>query len=143
MISEGIAELALEALLGAEADEVGAAILQPLGIPYDPAVAAAVREAWEMLRPVRTNLAMMLDERTVSRQDARDYLRTWRLEDDEFIDRSLASLLARNWKPYESCYTDGLALCRRYVNGDPGRFQRLLAEPLIPVDLVGAGPATP
>jgi len=35
-----------------------------------------------------------------------------------------------------SCYTDGLALCRQFVRGDPARFQRLLAEPLIPRELV-------
>lgn len=78
VISEGIAELALESLVGSEADEVGAAVLRPLGIPYDPSVAAIVREACEMLKPVRPNLAISLDEQGTSRQDAWDYLRTWR-----------------------------------------------------------------
>jgi len=140
MISEGIAELALEVLLGSEADAVGATVLRPLAIPYDAAVAAVVRKAWEMLRPVRPNLAMMLDEQQISRHEAWDYLRTWRLEEDDYIDRALASLLERRWKPYESCYTDGLALCRQFVRGDPARFQRLLAEPLIPHDLIGETP---
>jgi hypothetical protein len=140
MISEGIAELALEALLGSEADEVGAAVLRPLAIPYDAAVASVARKAWEMLRPVRPNLAMMLDEHEIPRQEAWEYLRTWRLEEDEYIDRTLASLLERRWKPYESCYTDGLTLCRQFVHGDPARFQRLLAEPLIPRDLVDETP---
>jgi hypothetical protein len=97
---------------------------------------ASRRKAWQLLRPVRPNVVMLLDEHGTSRQEAWDYLRTWRLEEDEYIDRTLASLVERRWKPYESCYTDGLALCRQFVRGDPARFQRLLAEPLIPVDLV-------
>lgn len=136
MLSEGLAELALEALLGSQVDEVGAAVLCPLGIPYDAPVAAAVRRTSEMLGAVRTNLAMMLDDDTISRRQAWDYLRTWRLEDDEYVNRALASLLNRFWKPYESCYTDGLDLCRRFVDGDPAKFQRLLSEPLIPHDLL-------
>jgi hypothetical protein len=141
MMSEGIAELALEALLGSDADEVGAAVLRPLGIPYDAPVAAVVRETWEMLQSVRPNVAMMLDDKALSRREAWEYLRTWRLEENDYIDRSVASVLDGFWKPYESCYTEGLGLCRRFVDGDPLRFQRLLVEPLIPDDLVNETPS--
>ena len=39
------------------------------------------------------------------------------------------------WRSYIFCYTAGLPLCRSYVQGDPARFERLLAEQLVPADL--------
>ena len=139
MMSEGIAELALEALLGAEAEEVGASVLRPLGIPYDPTIATVVRQAQELLLPVRANVAIMLDERSISPENAWEYARRWLLEEDEDIDRTMDSLTTRFWKPYESCYPQGLQLCRRFVAGDPSRFDRLLHEQLTPADLLDCG----
>lgn len=135
LMSEGIAMLALEALLGAEAEQMGASVLRPLGIPYDPTVAAVVRQAQELLLPVRANLAIMLDEESISRESAWDYARRWLLDDDQDIDRTIDSLTQRFWRPYESCYPEGLDLCRRFVDGDPARFRRLLYEQLTPADL--------
>ena len=44
------------------------------------------------------------------------------------------------WRAYIYCYVEGLPLCRRFVAGDPARFERLLSEQLIPADLAaGAG----
>jgi hypothetical protein len=33
---------------------------------------------------------------------------------------------------------EGLPLCRRFVGGDPARFQRLLTEQLVAADLTAA-----
>ena len=39
------------------------------------------------------------------------------------------------WRAYISCYVEGLPLCRRFVAGDPARFERLITEQLLPSDL--------
>jgi hypothetical protein len=138
LISEGIACHALEALLASAAEEVAARCLQPLGIPFDVETARAVREAGQLLLGVRPNIAIMLDEGEVPAEAIYAYARRWMLEDDRLVARSLESLKARAWRPYESCYPAGLDLCRRYTGGDAGRFRELLHRQLTPAQLSGA-----
>ena len=42
------------------------------------------------------------------------------------------------WRAYVFCYSEGVALCRRFVGGDPARFARLIDEQLLPADLAAA-----
>jgi hypothetical protein len=42
------------------------------------------------------------------------------------------------WRAYSHCYTEGLRLCRGWVDGDPDRFERLITEQVLPDDLAGA-----
>lgn len=134
LISEGLASYALEALLGTDAEQLAAACLEPAGIAYDHETASAVREAEEVLLPVRSNVAMMLHAGATSQQ-AHDYARAWLLDDDEQVAEAIKHLKARSWRPYESCYPVGLALCRQYVATDSRRFQDLLRRQLTPADL--------
>lgn len=134
VISEGLACHAVEALLGDRAEQIATDCLRPAGIAYDHETAAAVRQAEALLLPVRSNIALMLDGGATSRQ-ARDYARAWLLDDNEQIDRAIAHLEGRSWRPYESCYPVGLTLCRRYVATDRHRFHDLLHRQLIPADL--------
>lgn len=134
LLSEGIACHALEVLLGEEAEEVAARCLRPLGISYDAEIAATIREAEQLLLGVRPNIAIMLDEEYVSREQARAYARRWMLQDDEQVDRAVASLEGRVWRPLESCYPAGLEFCRRFTSGDPARFRRLLHEQMTPAE---------
>ncbi len=137
LIAEGIAMVAPEILLGEEIEEVSARCLQPLGIVYDTAGSAAVRQAKELLLSVRTNLALMLDEGQIDQAGMRAYARRWLLEDDSYVNRVVESMRDRRWPPYESCYTEGLHACRRFVGGDPERFGQLLREQLTPATLSG------
>jgi hypothetical protein len=134
LLAEGIACHAIEALLGDQAEEIGGQCLRPLGIPYEPDIARVVREAQPLLAGVRPNIAMMLDEHATPAQ-ARAYARRWMIEDDQYVDRRVKNLEQRLWRPYESCYTDCLALCRHFADGDLSRFRRLLHEQLTPSDL--------
>jgi predicted nucleotidyltransferase len=134
LLSEGLACCALEALLGDEAEQIAADCLRQAGIPYDPETAAAVREAETLLLPVRSNIAMMLHAGATA-MDVRAYARTWLLDEPEQIDEAIGHLKARAWRPYESCYPVGLALCRSYTAGQPERFRELLNRQLIPEDL--------
>lgn len=130
LMAEGIAMLAPEMLLGDEIEDVGAACLRPLGIDYDVIGSAAVRQAHELLLPVRANLALMLDEDRIDPEGMWTYARRWLLEDDDYVARVVENVCERHWPPYESCYTEGLRLCRAFVGGDPRQFNRLLREQL-------------
>ena len=134
VISEGMACYAMEALLGDDAERIAADCLRPTGIAYDHETAAAVRRAEDLLLPVRSNIALMLDAAANSAQ-AREYARTWLRDEPEQIDKAIADLESRSWLPYESCYPVGLTLCRRYVAADPRRFRDLLTRQLTPADL--------
>lgn len=134
IVAEGIAQLALEMLLGDDADAVGAQCLRPLGIAYDVGAAALYRRAEEMLLPIRANVAMLLDDgRSVD--EMASYARRWMLEDDEFVDGYIEALSSDRWPPYESCYAESLPLCRSYLGGDSALFARLLREQRTPEDL--------
>ena len=134
VVAEGIAMLAHKILLGEDAERFGAEILGPLGIPYDAETAATVRSTQEALTSVGPNLVQLLAEGRIARDEARGYARRWLIGPDKLIDRSVA-LLDQPWPTYALCYPMGLALARRFVNGDPERFRRLLAEQLTPEEL--------
>lgn len=134
VISEGLACHAITALLGDDAEKIAADCLKPRGIAYDHETAAVVRRAEELLLGVRSNIALMLHDGTPSAQ-AHEYARTWLLDESEQIDKAIAHLEDRSWRPYESCYPVGLAVCQRYVATDPRRFHDLLHRQLTPADL--------
>jgi hypothetical protein len=134
VVAEGIATLAHEALLGQDADRVGAEILGPLGIDYDAETAAIVRETQRTLSSVGPNVVQMLAEGQIRREEARPYARRWLIGPDEVIDKGVA-LLDEPWPEYSLCYPAGHALARRFVAGDAERFGRLLREPLTPKQL--------
>jgi hypothetical protein len=45
-------------------------------------------------------------------------------------------LIPSIWRPYESCYPEGLEHCRRFTADDPARFRRLLHEQITPAQLL-------
>ena len=135
LVSEGIAMIALEQLLGDEAHAVGAACLRPLGIGYDEDVAAEVAAAQLQLLPVRANLAMRMDEGRADAESALAYARRWLLEPDPYAQKIVQRMQAEPWPPYESCYPEGMALCRAFCAREDGGFRRLLTEPLTPGDV--------
>ena len=61
------------------------------------------------------------------------YLERWALLPRNRAEKTVEFLTDPTWRAYISCYVEGLPLCRRFVAGDPARFQRLLSEQLIPV----------
>ena len=136
LLAEGLADLGLEVLVGARPEPVLAAHLQPLGIHYDADVVAAVANAAEALAAVRGNVALLLNEEGADAEEAIAYLERWALLPRNRAEKALEFLTDPTWRAYISCYVEGLPLCRRFVAGDPARFQRLLSEQLLPSDLV-------
>jgi hypothetical protein len=139
LVAEGLADLALEIVLGPDLHEVVASVLHPLGIRYDVEAVAAVGEASEPLAAVRANAALLLHDRAAGEDAAVDELVRWGLQSRDRATKALAFLTHPTWRSYIFCYVEGVRRCRTFVGGDPARFDRLLAEQLVPEDLVAPG----
>ncbi len=138
LLAEGLADLALEALLGERPEPVVAEHLSPLGVPYDAEVVAAVASAGEALAAVRGNVALLLHRDGAGPEDAVAAFERWALLPRRRAEKAVQFLTDPTWRAYIFCYVEGLSLCRRFVGGDPARFERLLTEQLTPADLVAA-----
>jgi hypothetical protein len=135
LISEGIAGLAPEILLGEEAQDVTAAHVAGRSVAYDPGLSRAVQLAIRPLERVRTNAALLLHTRGASNEEAVEYVMRWGLTSRKRSEHSVRFMTDPVWRSYVTTYTDGYDLCRDFVAGDPQRFKRLLTEQLTPADL--------
>jgi hypothetical protein len=139
LLAEGLADLGLEVIVPTRAHEVVAEHLRPLGIRYDAEVASAVAEAGELLgNAVRGNIALLLHVDGVDEDEAVAYGERWGLLPRNRAKKAVQFQTDPTWRSYIFCYIDGLRLCRRYVAGDPTRFERLITEALLPEDLAAA-----
>jgi hypothetical protein len=141
VVSEGIAMIALELVLGDEIDAVAARVLAGVGVAYDPETSRAVRELRDALIAMPVNAARLLHIEGRPRDEVIDYLQHWGLNTRERAASSVDFLVHPTWRAYTSCYASGLELCRRYVGGDVQRFRRLLTEQFTPADLEREGRA--
>ena len=135
LLAEGLADLALEALLGERPEPVVAEHLVPLGVPYDAEVVAAVAAAGEALAAVRGNVALALHRDGATPEEAVAVFERWALLPRARAEKAVQFLTDPTWRAYIFCYVEGLPLCRRFVAGDPARFERLLTDQLTPADL--------
>ena len=81
---------------------------------------------------------MMLHADGTAPDDVMAYAERWLLVDRPRAAKSVEFMCDPTWRAYISCYVEGLPLCRDFVDGDPGRFARLLTEQLLPSDLIAA-----
>jgi hypothetical protein len=135
LIAEGLADLGLEVAIGRRPEEVIAGHLRPLGIPYDAQVVAATSDAGELLGAVRGNAGLLLHDRGIDADAVIDYVARWSLMSRPRAEKAVEFLADPTWRAYVYCYIEGLALCRRFVKGDPARFERLISDQLTPADL--------
>ena len=136
LLAEGLADLGIEVIVPERRPELIASHLQPLGIRYDAEIASAVAEAGELLgNAVRGNVALLLHVDGASEDDAVAYAERWGLLPRNRAQKVVQFQTDPTWRAYIFCYIDGLRLCRRYVNRDPARFERLITEALLPDDL--------
>ena len=141
LLAEGLADLGLEVVLGPRPEPIVAGHLRPLGIRYDADVVAAVSGAAEAMARVRGNAAFLLHEDGVAVDEVIDYVARWALLPRPRAEKAVEFLTDPTWRSYVTCYIEGLALCRRFVDGQPQRFARLITEQLIPADLEEAAAA--
>jgi hypothetical protein len=138
LMSEGLADLGLEVVAGRRPEAMVASHLGPLGIRYDAEVVAAAAEAGEALGRVRANVAWRLHVDGIEPDTAADELARWELVSPARARKAVEFLVHPVWRSYISCYVEGVRLCRRFVGGEPRRFERLLSEQLVPADLAAA-----
>jgi hypothetical protein len=132
LLAEGLADLGLEVVMGRRPEETVAGHLRPLGIRYDAEVVAAVADAGEALGAVRQNAAFRLHEDGASAETVTAEVAHWGLLSPDRAAKAVEFLTHPTWRAYLTCYVEGLPLCRAFVDGDPARFDRLLAEQLTP-----------
>ena len=138
LLAEGLADLGLEVVMGRHPEATVAEHLHALGIRYDTEVVGAVSVAGEALGGVRQNAAFRLHEDGADPDVVIDEVARWGLLSRDRAAKSVEFLVHPTWRAYLTCYVEGLPLCRRFVGGDPARFDRLLAEQLTPADLRAA-----
>ncbi|HEX2504884.1 MAG TPA: hypothetical protein VHK22_01635 [Gaiellaceae bacterium] len=128
LVSEGIAELAPELLLGEDGGAPFVAILAEAGVELDLPHALAVEKALEPSRWVEVNAALMLHEEGADETDVQAYLERWALVDGDLAAHLVRFMREPASRSYILTYAAGRELCRSYVAGDPARFRRLLTE---------------
>ena len=135
LLAEGLADLGLEVVVGARPEPWLAEHLAAAGLPYEPEVAAVVADASRALSDVRANLALQLHAEGRPVDEVMAYAERWGLLPHDRAAKAVAFLTDPTWRSYVHCYSDGLRLTRRWVGGDPARFERLITEQLVPEDL--------
>lgn len=135
LLAEGLADLGLEVVVGRRPELMVEAHLVPLGIRYDSEVVAAVSEAGEALSAVRGNAALRLHAEGADPASVVDDVARWGMLPRARAEKAVEFLMHPTWRAYVFCYIEGLRLCRRFVDGEPSRFARLLSEQLTPADL--------
>ncbi len=150
LMAEGLADLGLEVVMGRRPESAIAEHFHPLGIRYDTEVVAAVAEAGEALGAVRQNAAFRLHVDGADPEVVVDEVARFGLQSRERAEKTVEFLTHPTWRAYLTCYVEGLPRCRRFVRGDPARFDRLLGEQLTPDQLEapvaadeGEGPGLP
>ena len=135
LISEGIASMASEILLGDQEQEVTAAHVAGTGVTFDPDVSRAVQKAFRPLGRVRGNVALLLHTRGASYEEGIEYNMRWALSSRKRAEHSVRFITDPIWRSYVTTYINGYDICHEFVGGDPARFKRLLTEQLTPADL--------
>ncbi|HET6965179.1 MAG TPA: hypothetical protein VFH58_10440 [Acidimicrobiales bacterium] len=138
LIAEGLADLGLEVIAGERPEPLVEEHLKPLRIPYDAGTAAEVAQAGEKLGAVVGNAAIGIHDQGWSADEAVAYVQRWGLRPPQRAAKAVEFMTDPTWRAYQFCYIDGFRLCRRFVGGDPARFQRLISEQLLPSQLVAA-----
>jgi hypothetical protein len=137
LVSEGIAEIGADVLLGpGGVERVAADVLARHGIELDAELAHRVWSAVEGMEGIGVNVALLVHERDMSDEEAIEYLMRWGLRSRPHAQKSLAFVQDPTWRAYVATYSDGWRVCQSYVGGDLERFRRLLTEQLTPADLV-------
>ena len=138
LLSEGIAELGTELVAGDGISAEVAAIFAAAGLGFDAEEARAIRDAREPLATVTRNVAIHVHEDGVSVEEAQAYVARWALASPQRAERMVSFALDPTWRAYVTTYTEGLRLCRAYVDGDLGAFRKLLSEPVRVGELTAA-----
>lgn len=141
LMAEGLADLALHAIIGPGWGTWAAGIYADLGLRFDGERAEAISEAMAGLADVRQDAALMLHDEHRDVDEVVEFLKRWLLVSDDRARQTLRFLSSPLWRAYTSTYIEGYRLLRAWLDDRPEgvtliqRFGRLLDEPLIPSTL--------
>ena len=141
LMAEGLADLALEAIVGPGWGMWAQEIYADLGLRFDGELAEQLSEASEQLLSVRQDAALLLHDRGRSHDEVVEFLQRWSLSSPERARQSLRFLSSPLWRAYISTYVEGYRLLGGWLEQVPAgaeradRFRRLLDEPLVPSSL--------
>ncbi|CAN5528474.1 hypothetical protein BH11ACT7_BH11ACT7_15290 [soil metagenome] len=144
LMAEGLADLALYAVVGPGWGAWASEIYADLGLRSDGQRAEVISEASAALADVRQDAALMLHDEHRDADDVAAFLQRWLLVNDARARQALRFLSSPLWRAYTSTYVEGYRLLREWLEARPadvsltGRFGRLLDEPLIPSSLRAA-----
>lgn len=138
LLSEGIAEVGTELLAGEEISAEVTAIVASAGLRFDADESRAIGAARKALSAVVPNAAIMIHEGGVSVEEAQAYVSRWALVPPYRAERMVSFVVDPTWRAYVTTYTEGLRLCRAFVDGDLGALRRLLTEQVRVGELLAA-----
>jgi hypothetical protein len=138
LMAEGLADLALYAVVGDQWGSWAAEIYADLGLRFDGERAQAISAASAALADVRQDAALMLHDEHRDVDEVVAFLQRWTLTTEARARQSLRFLSSPLWRAYTSTYVEGYRLLRGWLDARPAdvsltaRFGRLLDEPLMP-----------
>ena len=141
LMAEGLADLALAAIVGEGWGPWAEEIYADLGLRFDGERAERLAAASAKLLGVRQDAALMLHDQGRSEDDVAAFLQRWTLTTSERARQSLRFLTSPLWRAYISTYVEGYRLLGDWLAARPSQvsateqFRRLLDEPLIPSTL--------
>ncbi|MDH6247078.1 DUF885 domain-containing protein [Mycobacterium sp. OTB74] len=144
LMAEGLADLALYAVVGDSWGSWAAEIYADLGLRFDGERAEAISAASAALADVRQDAALMLHDEDRDADEVAVFLQRWTLTTEARALQSLRFLSSPLWRAYTSTYVEGYRLLRGWLEARPAdvsltaRFGRLLDEPLMPSALRAA-----
>jgi hypothetical protein len=142
LMAEGLADLGVQASIGAGWGPWAAEILGDLGLRLDGHLAERIAAASAPLNRVRQDAAILLHDRGADADDVVAYLEQWSLVSTERARQQIRFLTHPLWRAYISTYVEGFDLLSRWLAARPAdqpvaeRFVRLLDEPLTPSGLI-------
>jgi hypothetical protein len=143
LMAEGLADLGVEASVGAGWGPWAEEILADLGLRLDGSLAERIALAAAPLNRVRQDAAVLLHDRGADADDVVAYLERWSLVSTERARQQLRFLTHPLWRAYISTYVEGFDLLSAWLAARPEgqpvaeRFLRLLDEPLTPAVVAG------
>jgi hypothetical protein len=148
VVSEGMAESALDTAMGAEWGRWASQVLGGVGVPLDGELAERLDPVLATLRRARLDAALLLHDAgpptSSNVAGAEAHLRRWLLLDAMRARRLVATLARPLWRAHVAASVEGSALVRSFLrHRDPvGHHLRLLDDPPTPTALLARSMAT-
>lgn len=141
LMAEGLADLALDAIVGPGWGKWAQDIYADLGLRFDGELAEQLHDASAGLLSVRQDAALLLHDRGRDADEVAGFLERWSLSSPQRARQALRFLSSPLWRAYISTYVEGYRLLGGWLDRAPAgadraeRFRRLLDEPLVPSSL--------